>query len=87
MSSNGNTALHTPAMAAAPGMPQTTLVASSWAITVPPASATAPAPASPSLPMPGPGHYRFTDFVRAGLPLIVLMWLVFTLFAPWYYGI
>ena len=35
----------------------------------------------------GPGHYRFTDFARAGLPLIVLMWLVFTLFAPWYYGI
>ncbi|MEE9316982.1 MAG: SLC13 family permease [Rhodospirillales bacterium] len=35
----------------------------------------------------GPGHYRFTDFFRAGLPLIVLLWLVFTLFAPWYYGI
>ena len=35
----------------------------------------------------GPGHYRFADFFRAGLPLIVLMWLVFTLFAPWYYGI
>ena len=35
----------------------------------------------------GPGHYRFTDFARAGLPLIVLMWLVFTLFVPWYYGI
>ncbi|NQU60034.1 MAG: SLC13 family permease [Rhodospirillales bacterium] len=35
----------------------------------------------------GPGHYKFTDFARAGAPLIVLMWLVFTLFAPWYYGI
>ena len=35
----------------------------------------------------GPGHYRFTDFARAGLPLIVLLWVVFTLFAPWYYGI
>ncbi len=35
----------------------------------------------------GPGHYKFTDFARAGLPLIVLMWVVFTLFAPWYYGI
>jgi di/tricarboxylate transporter len=34
----------------------------------------------------GPGHYRFTDFVRAGLPLILLLWLVFSLFAPWYYG-
>ncbi len=35
----------------------------------------------------GPGHYRFTDFARAGIPLIVLMWIVFTLFAPWYYGL
>ncbi|MFQ5763672.1 MAG: SLC13 family permease [Rhodospirillales bacterium] len=35
----------------------------------------------------GPGHYRFTDFSRAGLPLIVLMWLTFSLFAPWYYGL
>jgi di/tricarboxylate transporter len=35
----------------------------------------------------GPGHYRFTDFVRAGGPLIILLWLVFTLIAPAYYGI
>ncbi|NQV83877.1 MAG: SLC13 family permease [Rhodospirillales bacterium] len=35
----------------------------------------------------GPGHYRFADFARAGLPLIVLMWLAFSLFAPWYYGL
>ena len=35
----------------------------------------------------GPGHYKFTDFSRAGLPLIVVMWVVFSLFAPWYYGI
>jgi len=34
-----------------------------------------------------PGHYRFLDFARAGLPLIFLMWLVFSLFAPWYYGL
>ena len=34
----------------------------------------------------GPGHYRFTDFTRAGLPLVFLLWLVFSLFAPWYYG-
>lgn len=30
----------------------------------------------------GPGHYRFADFVRAGLPLTLLTWLVFTLVAP-----
>ena len=33
----------------------------------------------------GPGHYRFKDFVKAGLPLIFLIWLAYSLFAPWYY--
>ncbi|MGF1605156.1 MAG: SLC13 family permease [Rhodothalassiaceae bacterium] len=32
----------------------------------------------------GPGHYRFVDFIKAGAPLIVLMWLAFTLFAGLY---
>jgi len=35
----------------------------------------------------GPGHYKFIDFVRAGVPLIFLMWIVFSLFVPWYYGL
>ena len=35
----------------------------------------------------GPGHYQFKDFIRAGLPLVLLIWLSFTLIAPWYYGI
>ncbi len=35
----------------------------------------------------GPGHYRFTDFARAGAPLVVLIWLAFSFFAPWYYGL
>lgn len=35
----------------------------------------------------GPGHYRFTDFARAGAPLAVLIWLAFSFFAPWYYGL
>lgn len=35
----------------------------------------------------GPGRYRFMDFVRAGSPLIALLWVVFSLFAPWYYGL
>ncbi len=34
-----------------------------------------------------PGHYRFSDFVRAGLPLLFLLWVVFTVFAPGYYGL
>ncbi|EAU42746.1 putative transporter [Fulvimarina pelagi HTCC2506] len=33
----------------------------------------------------GPGRYRFTDFVKAGLPLVVLIWLCFTLVASFYY--
>ncbi len=35
----------------------------------------------------GPGHYRFVDFIRVGAPLILFMWLVFSFFAPWYYGV
>ncbi len=34
-----------------------------------------------------PGNYRFVDFVRAGLPLVLVIWLVFSFFAPWYYGL
>ena len=35
----------------------------------------------------GPGHYRFSDFVRAGAPLVLVIWVTFSLFAPWYYGL
>jgi di/tricarboxylate transporter len=34
----------------------------------------------------GPGHYRFFDYSRAGLPLIFVLWGVFSVVAPWYYG-
>ena len=34
-----------------------------------------------------PGRYRFIDFIRAGTPLILLLWVGFSLFAPWYYGL
>lgn len=34
-----------------------------------------------------PGHYKFADFAKAGLPLILVIWLVFSLFVPWYYDI
>jgi di/tricarboxylate transporter len=40
-----------------------------------------------SLLVMGPGHYRFGDFVRAGAPLVILLWLTFSLFAPWYYDL
>jgi di/tricarboxylate transporter len=35
----------------------------------------------------GPGHYRFADFVRVGLPLTLLVWASFSVFAPIYYGL
>src|SRR5207237_351795 len=50
--SSGSTAEHTPAFAAAPGMPHTTLEASSCAMTLPPAATTSCAPCVPSEPMP-----------------------------------
>lgn len=35
----------------------------------------------------GPGHYQFRDFLTVGGPLILLIWIVFSFFAPWYFGI
>ena len=35
----------------------------------------------------GPGHYRFADFMRLGLPLVFLMWVAFSLMAPWYFDL
>lgn len=35
----------------------------------------------------GPGRYRFVDFARAGIPLIGLLWLTFTLAAMLFYDL
>lgn len=35
----------------------------------------------------GPGQYHFTDFLKVGLPLVAVLWIVFTLFAPVYWGL
>lgn len=35
----------------------------------------------------GPGHYRFVDFIKAGTPLVILMWLTYSFVGPWYYGL
>ena len=32
------------------------------------------------------GNYTFGDFVRVGLPLVILMWIVLSLLLPWLYG-
>jgi di/tricarboxylate transporter len=33
------------------------------------------------------GGYKFTDFLRAGIPLTVIMWLGFSIVLPWMYGL
>ena len=35
----------------------------------------------------GPGHYRFRDYMVGGMPLVFLMWLVYSAVGPWYYGL
>ncbi|MEE2566695.1 SLC13 family permease [Hyphobacterium marinum] len=35
----------------------------------------------------GPGHYKFADYIRAGAPLVVIMWIVFTVYAAVRFGI
>lgn len=32
------------------------------------------------------GNYRYGDFVRVGLPLVLLMWIVLSFLLPWLYG-
>lgn len=31
----------------------------------------------------GPGHYKFSDFMKFGGPLVLIMWITFTIAAPW----
>ena len=35
----------------------------------------------------GPGQYAFNDYLKTGIPLLLLMWLTFTLLAPVWYGL
>ncbi|WP_310620539.1 SLC13 family permease [Flexibacterium corallicola] len=35
----------------------------------------------------GPGHYRFRDFLIAGTPLAIIIWLTFSILAPYYYNL
>ncbi len=32
------------------------------------------------------GNYRFADFLKVGLPLVLLMWLLLSFLLPWLYG-
>ena len=35
----------------------------------------------------GPGHYQFKDFMRAGIPLIVLIGIAYGFLAKYYFGL
>ena len=35
----------------------------------------------------GPGHYRFADFARFGVPLILLLWVSYVLLLPVFFGL
>lgn len=35
----------------------------------------------------GPGHYRFRDFLKAGVPLVLIIWIAFIFIAKYYYGL
>jgi len=35
----------------------------------------------------GPGNYKFRDFLKVGVPLIIILWVGYSFFAPWYYGL
>lgn len=35
----------------------------------------------------GPGHYRFKDFMRAGIPLVLILWVAYIVVAKFYYGL
>ena len=40
-----------------------------------------------SLLVMGPGSYHFKDFLKVGSPLVILIWLVYSAFIPWHYGL
>lgn len=33
----------------------------------------------------GPGHYKFSDYMKAGIPLVILVWLTYTAFSYFYF--
>lgn len=88
LSNNATAVLFTPIaldMAERTGLPVAAFIAA--VIFASNASFATPVGYQTNLLIMGPGGYRFSDFVKAGLPLVLLMWLTFTAIAPWYYGL
>jgi len=34
----------------------------------------------------GPGQYNFGDYLRSGTPLVIIIWLAFSIVTPIYFG-
>lgn len=88
LSNNATAVLFTPigiGIAQAVGAPPEAFVAAT--IFAANASFATPIGYQTNLMVMGPGHYAFADFLKAGIPLIVIIWLTFSIVGPWYYGI
>lgn len=88
LSNNATAVLFTPVAIAAAnklGIPALPLIAT--VILGANASFASPIGYQTNLLVMGAGHYRFRDFIISGAPLVILVWLVFCLVAPWYYGV
>jgi len=35
----------------------------------------------------GPGHYRFRDYLRGGVPLVLILWVTYIFIAKYYFGL
>ena len=88
LSNNATAVLFTPiaiGMAQATGAPPAAFVAT--VIFAANASFATPIGYQTNLLVMGPGRYSFGDFVKAGVPLVVIIWLTFSVIGPWYYGV
>jgi di/tricarboxylate transporter len=88
LTNNATAVIFTPiAVSAAHGLGESPLVFALTVLFAANCSFATPISYQTNLLVMGPGHYRFRDFVRLGLPLVFFMWMAFSLFAPWYYGL
>ncbi|WP_367715004.1 SLC13 family permease [Nitratireductor sp. GISD-1A_MAKvit] len=88
LSNNATAVLFTPiglGIAAAIGAPPEAFVAAT--IFAANCSFATPIGYQTNLMVMGPGHYSFRDFMKAGMPLVAIIWLTFSFVGPWYYGL
>ena len=62
--------------------PETAMMAIAMAAS---ASFTSPISHPANILVMGPGGYRFTDFIRVGLPLNLMLFLVAMVLIPWFW--